>query len=405
MKHPHQSRLVTPVATLASEWPADLPWIPRTAASRTATDCSRRWRRTEGADALARLPSRTARATVVAVLAIPPLDERAPAPRSPTALPDDAGRAVVKLIVTRGSGGRGYRPPEPSQPTRILAISDLARAYPRATTLRASRVRVCATAARREPAARRAQAPQPARASARASWSCAAATSTKGLMLGRAVTSSAARAATCSRSRARGSRDAGADALRHHRRHAARRPGDARAIVGSVRRAEPRARGLRARRRAVRYERADRHLAASPDSTSGAIRPAPSLRAADAPAWDCAMRKRLRVAALPRCVAVPARGGGRRGALAWRTLDAPLTIPARGRVARSDERRRRCARHRRATRASADCSRIRGCSLRTLAERGDATRVRAGEYRVAAGTTPLALLQKLVAGRCATCIR
>lgn len=33
------------------------------------------------------------------------------------------GRAVVKLIVTRGSGVRGYLPPEPSAPTRVLAIS------------------------------------------------------------------------------------------------------------------------------------------------------------------------------------------------------------------------------------------------------------------------------------------
>jgi 4-amino-4-deoxychorismate lyase len=34
------------------------------------------------------------------------------------------GRAVVKLIVTRGSGARGYLPPEPSAPTRVLAISE-----------------------------------------------------------------------------------------------------------------------------------------------------------------------------------------------------------------------------------------------------------------------------------------
>jgi 4-amino-4-deoxychorismate lyase len=33
------------------------------------------------------------------------------------------GRAVVKLIVTRGPGVRGYLPPEPSTPTRVLAIS------------------------------------------------------------------------------------------------------------------------------------------------------------------------------------------------------------------------------------------------------------------------------------------
>jgi 4-amino-4-deoxychorismate lyase len=34
------------------------------------------------------------------------------------------GRAVVKLIVTRGPGARGYLPPEPSTPTRVLAIAE-----------------------------------------------------------------------------------------------------------------------------------------------------------------------------------------------------------------------------------------------------------------------------------------
>jgi 4-amino-4-deoxychorismate lyase len=33
------------------------------------------------------------------------------------------GRAVVKLIVTRGSGARGYLPAEPATPRRVLAIS------------------------------------------------------------------------------------------------------------------------------------------------------------------------------------------------------------------------------------------------------------------------------------------
>ena len=32
------------------------------------------------------------------------------------------GRAVAKLIVTRGSGPRGYAPPEPAAPTRVLGI-------------------------------------------------------------------------------------------------------------------------------------------------------------------------------------------------------------------------------------------------------------------------------------------
>jgi 4-amino-4-deoxychorismate lyase len=33
------------------------------------------------------------------------------------------GRVVVKLIITRGPGTRGYLPPEPAAPTRLLAIS------------------------------------------------------------------------------------------------------------------------------------------------------------------------------------------------------------------------------------------------------------------------------------------
>lgn len=32
-------------------------------------------------------------------------------------------RGVLKITVTRGVGGRGYRPPEPTQPTRILSIN------------------------------------------------------------------------------------------------------------------------------------------------------------------------------------------------------------------------------------------------------------------------------------------
>lgn len=31
-------------------------------------------------------------------------------------------RAVLKIILTRGAGGRGYRPPEPARPSRILAL-------------------------------------------------------------------------------------------------------------------------------------------------------------------------------------------------------------------------------------------------------------------------------------------
>ncbi|WP_445372818.1 aminodeoxychorismate lyase [Methylomonas sp. HW2-6] len=37
-------------------------------------------------------------------------------------LAKQAERAVLKIIVTRGSGGRGYRQPEPIQPTRLLSL-------------------------------------------------------------------------------------------------------------------------------------------------------------------------------------------------------------------------------------------------------------------------------------------
>jgi 4-amino-4-deoxychorismate lyase len=53
-----------------------------------------------------------------------------------------SGRAVVKLIVTRGSGARGYRPQDTSQPTRILGISSW-QGYPRNYYTEGIRVRVC----------------------------------------------------------------------------------------------------------------------------------------------------------------------------------------------------------------------------------------------------------------------
>src|SRR5262245_35761320 len=74
-------------------------------------------------------------------LAIPPPDPReirdeirAHCPRS--------GRAVVKLIVTRGPGARGYAPPARSEPTRILAISPWPN-HPAANYSAGIRVRVC----------------------------------------------------------------------------------------------------------------------------------------------------------------------------------------------------------------------------------------------------------------------
>jgi 4-amino-4-deoxychorismate lyase len=52
------------------------------------------------------------------------------------------GRAVVKLIITRGSSARGYAPPALSQPTRILGISSW-QGYPRSHYTDGIRVRVC----------------------------------------------------------------------------------------------------------------------------------------------------------------------------------------------------------------------------------------------------------------------
>jgi 4-amino-4-deoxychorismate lyase len=53
-----------------------------------------------------------------------------------------AGRATVKLIVTRGPGARGYAPPETPSPTRILAISAWPD-YPDSHYDTGIRVRVC----------------------------------------------------------------------------------------------------------------------------------------------------------------------------------------------------------------------------------------------------------------------
>lgn len=53
-------------------------------------------------------------------------------------------RAVLKVIVTRGDGGRGYRPPSPAVSRRILALAPWP-AYPDAWRTEGVRVRWCAT--------------------------------------------------------------------------------------------------------------------------------------------------------------------------------------------------------------------------------------------------------------------
>jgi 4-amino-4-deoxychorismate lyase len=51
---------------------------------------------------------------------------------------------VLKIILTRGSGGRGYRPPEHSQPRRILSLHDWPD-YPDHWYSQGIRVRLCET--------------------------------------------------------------------------------------------------------------------------------------------------------------------------------------------------------------------------------------------------------------------
>ena len=56
-------------------------------------------------------------------------------------------RCIVKLVVTRGSGPRGYRPPQAPQPRRIVAASD----WPQATPATGARVGWCRTRLGRNP--------------------------------------------------------------------------------------------------------------------------------------------------------------------------------------------------------------------------------------------------------------
>jgi len=58
---------------------------------------------------------------------------------------------VLKLMVTRGVGGRGYRPPETANPTRVV-ISYPWPEYPRGRTLQGVSVRICDTRLARNPA-------------------------------------------------------------------------------------------------------------------------------------------------------------------------------------------------------------------------------------------------------------
>lgn len=53
-------------------------------------------------------------------------------------------RAVLKLILTRGEGGRGYRPPSPAHPRRILRLTPWPD-YPEGWRSAGVRVRYCQT--------------------------------------------------------------------------------------------------------------------------------------------------------------------------------------------------------------------------------------------------------------------
>ncbi|HTT08298.1 MAG TPA: aminodeoxychorismate lyase [Gammaproteobacteria bacterium] len=59
-------------------------------------------------------------------------------------MPQSTGRWVLKIIVTRGSGGRGYRPPMPAQPTRVLCRYPWPD-YPDDLADQGVRTRVCTT--------------------------------------------------------------------------------------------------------------------------------------------------------------------------------------------------------------------------------------------------------------------
>lgn len=62
-----------------------------------------------------------------------------------------AGNAAVKLVVTRGRGGRGYRPRADTPPTRILYLNSFPD-YPRSHWTGGVEVRVCDTRLAEQPA-------------------------------------------------------------------------------------------------------------------------------------------------------------------------------------------------------------------------------------------------------------
>jgi 4-amino-4-deoxychorismate lyase len=53
-------------------------------------------------------------------------------------------QAVIKVIITRGSGGRGYRLPEQARPTRIIQLHEWPN-YPASCTVRGVKTIICRT--------------------------------------------------------------------------------------------------------------------------------------------------------------------------------------------------------------------------------------------------------------------
>ncbi len=64
--------------------------------------------------------------------------------READSLCEDCDRGVLKLILTRGSGGRGYRPPQKAEPRRIFSLHSWPD-YPAAWYRHGMRLRLCET--------------------------------------------------------------------------------------------------------------------------------------------------------------------------------------------------------------------------------------------------------------------
>ena len=82
-------------------------------------------------------------------LGLPP-ENKARLRREVLSLTGDNSPAVVKIILTRGAGGRGYRPPVYPQVTRIVSLHPWPR-YPAQWFSHGIRLRICSTRLGRNP--------------------------------------------------------------------------------------------------------------------------------------------------------------------------------------------------------------------------------------------------------------